>query len=117
MKKEEQKLLHAIAQAIYDKKAKNVIALDVRGICTMTDFFLIAEGTVERHVNALSDIVIEAMDKQGYAPIHVDGQPGGDWVVIDFGTIVVHIFVPELRDKYRLEELWGAGDLVELDVQ
>lgn len=117
MKNEEQKLLDAIARAIHDKKAKNVMALDVRQISTMTDYFIIAEGTVERHVSALCDIVVEAMDAKGYSPIHIDGQTVGDWIVIDFGTIVVHLFIPELRDKYRLEELWGEGELVDLKVK
>src|ERR1700744_5701031 len=97
--------LDIIAQIIYDKKGFNILALDVRGICTMTDYFLIAEGSVARHVKALSHVVIDQLADIGLQPLHVEGQQEGDWIVLDYGDFVVHLFTPELREKYTLEEV------------
>lgn len=111
------KILNAIAQAIYDKKGSNILALDVRGISTMTDYYIIAEGNVERHVRALSRGIKEAMGIHGLHPFHIEGQNEGDWVVMDFGDIVIHLFIPELREKYALEELWKESKIVDVIIE
>ena len=108
--------LDRIAQAIYDKKGFNILVLDVREICTMTDFFIIAEGTVDRHVKALSHTIIDEFAPDRKSPLHVEGQQEGDWVVLDYGDFVVHLFVPELRQKYALEELWNKGQVVDVNI-
>jgi ribosome-associated protein len=117
MKKEPLKLLNNIAQKLFDKKANNIILIDVRDVSSMTDFFLIAEGGVDRHVRALGKLVIEMMREEGEEPIHAEGLQEGDWVVIDYLDIVIHLFVPSLRDKYRMEELWQTGKIVDLEIE
>lgn len=106
--------LNRIAQAIYDKKGSNILVLDVQGICTMTDYFVIAEGTVDRHVKALSQTIRDEFSAHGRQPLHVEGEQEGDWVVLDYGDFVIHLFIPELREKYALEQLWQKGKVVDV---
>lgn len=109
--------LDLVAQSIYDKKGFNILVLDVRGISTMTDFFIIAEGTVDRHVKALSQIIIEELQKKGWKPLHAEGVQDGDWVVLDYGEFVIHLFIPEFRQKYAIEELWNEGQIVDVNIK
>ncbi len=108
--------LNTIAQAIFDKKGMNILALDVRGLSTMTDFYVIAEGTVDRHVKAICKAVIDAAHTEGYEAWHVEGEQSGDWIVIDFGDVIVHLFIPDLREKYALESLWSKSKVVDVKI-
>lgn len=108
--------LNAIAQAIFDKKGMNILGLDVRGVSDLTDYVVIAEGTVDKHVIAIAAAVIDQLKRYGHSPVYVEGLKSGDWVVIDYLHIMVHLFMPGLRDKYRLEELWRKGHLVDLQI-
>jgi ribosome-associated protein len=117
MKSDTLTILNLIAQAIYDKKGQNILALDVRGISTITQYVLIAEGLVERHVIALGQWVAQTLKEKGEAPYHVEGMQVGDWVVVDCVDLMVHIFLPQVREKYRLEELWREGEIVDLGLQ
>lgn len=110
------KQLDVIAQTIFDKKGFNILVLDVRGVSTMTDYFVIAEGTVDRHVKALSRAVITMMEEAGQKPIFVEGEQLGDWIVVDYGDIVIHLFTPELRERYALESLWKNGKIVDAEI-
>ena len=110
------KTLNRIAQAIYDKKGFNILVLDVRQICSLTDYFVIAEGTVDRHVKALCQVIIEELTQLGLHPFHIDGQREGDWIVIDYGDVIIHLFTPELREKYAIEELWQKGKIVDVKI-
>lgn len=114
MKKDPLLFLNLIGQILFDKKGINILALDVRGISTLTDYFIIGEGNVDKHVTALAKAVMEALKKEGESPIHVEGLESGDWVVIDYLEVVIHLFKPGLREKYRLEELWKNGEVVDL---
>ncbi|MGM0440037.1 MAG: ribosome silencing factor [Chlamydiota bacterium] len=109
-------LLQSLAQAIYDKKGFNILALDVRGLSSMTDYYLIAEGNIDKHVQAIAKTAIEVARDQGVKPQMVEGQNAGEWVAIDFWGVMVHIFGPGLREYYRLERLWPEAELVELDI-
>lgn len=109
--------LDEIAQALFDKKGMNILALDVREISNFTEYYIIAEGNVERHVVALGKAVISQQSERGHTPFHVEGTATGDWVVIDFGHIVVHIFHPDLRERYALERLWSEGVIIDLNIQ
>lgn len=111
------KCLTTAVQSIYDKKGFNILTLDVRDICTMTDYFIIAEGTVDRHVRALSLSIIDQLALSGSHPLHVEGQQSGDWIVLDYGDFVIHLFTPDLREKYALEELWKDGRVVDIDIK
>lgn len=112
-----EQLVREIAQRIYDKKGFNILALDVRGISTMTDYFIIAEGTVDRHVKALSGSVLDVLEKYGEVSYRVEGSQNADWIVIDDWRVVVHLFGPGLRDRYQLERLWHEGKIVDLELR
>jgi ribosome-associated protein len=115
-KKEENKILRVIGQAIVDKKGLNLLTLDVRGISSMTDYFVIAEGTVDRHVVSLAKNVEDAMKQEGFSPCHVEGIREGEWVVLDYMDVVIHLFIPDLRQHYALEEAWKEGKIVDVPV-
>lgn len=115
MKRDPADIVNEIGQLLFEKKGFNILALDVRGVSTLTDFFIIGEGNVDKHVIGLAKGVIAKLKEEGEVPLHVEGLDQGDWVVIDYLDIVVHLFKPGLRDKYRLEELWQEAQIVDLD--
>ncbi|MCB1107011.1 MAG: ribosome silencing factor [Chlamydiia bacterium] len=106
-----------VAQTIYDKKGSNIIAIDVRNVSSITDYVLIADGNVDRHVTALAGEVQNFMRDVGEKPVHVEGQQNGDWVVLDYFQVVIHILLPEMRQKYQLERLWPEGKVIDLDLK
>ncbi len=106
-------LLQAISQCIFDKNGCNILALDVRAISTMTDCYVIAEGNVEKHVQAIARALQEI---DGYPVSHIEGYSEGDWVVLDFTDVIVHLFIPELREKYALEELWREAAIIDVPI-
>jgi len=107
-------ILNTIAQAIYDKKGINILALDVTGLSSITDCIVIAEGNVDRHTVAIAQAVMSAVDEK---PLRVEGLQSGDWVVLDFVDVMVHIFMPGLREKYALERLWQGSKIVDLEIE
>jgi len=117
MDEKAEKLLDTIAQAIFDKKGINILVLDVRSISTMTHYFVIAEGTSDRHVVALCDSITAALSDKEVSPFCIEGKDGGDWVVVDYDSVVVHLFLPDLRQKYNLEELWRQAEVVDVKIQ
>lgn len=90
-----------------ERKAQDVVSLDLRGISSATDFFLIASGGSDVHVRAIAEHMIEELKLEGVRPKHVEGLGGGRWVLIDYIDLVVHIFHPAAREFYQIEELWG----------
>ncbi len=91
-----------------DKKAEDVIALDLRGISSFTDFFVICSGTSEPHLKAIAGEVEERLKKDDkVTPNAVDGYPMSHWIVIDYGDVVVHIFHEQKRGFYSIEDLWS----------
>ena len=116
MKEKPSDWIRQIAQTIYEKKGKNIIAIDVRGISSITEYVLIADGNVDRHVIALAKEVEDAMRDLGQKVAHVEGLQNGDWVVLDYFQIVIHLFIPEMRQKYQLERLWPDGKVLDLDL-
>jgi ribosome-associated protein len=108
--------LNAIAQVIYDKKGFNILALDVQGMSSITDFLLIAEANVDRHVSSIARAILDELEEKGEKPVHAEGLKTGDWAVLDFGEITVHIFSPGLRERYSLERLWQDSKIVDLDI-
>lgn len=110
------KQLNRVAQIIFDKKGFNILVLDVRETCTMTDYFIIAEGNVDRHVKALSLALIDQLAEDNQQVLHVEGQHDSDWVVLDYGDFVIHLFTPEMRERYALEEVWHEGRIVDVQI-
>ncbi|HEY4831229.1 MAG TPA: ribosome silencing factor [Waddliaceae bacterium] len=111
------RMLNALAQTIYDKKGSNIIAIDVRGISSLTDYLLIAEGTVDRHVQAIGKAIIDKAEELNLQVFHLNGDVIGDWIVVDCGEMMIHLFLPDMRDKYRLEQVWNKGKIVDLDLR
>jgi len=95
------------AQFALERKALDVLALDLRGISSATDFFVIASGTSDVQVKAIAEHMVDELKKIGARPDHVEGLQGGRWVLIDCIDFVVHVFHPQSRDFYQLEHLWG----------
>jgi len=116
MKKNLKAILNLIAQTIYDKKGVNILALDVRGISTLTDYVIIAEGNVDKHIVSIADAILDAMHEVGLDCTQKEGMATGDWVVLDFLNVMVHLFMPGLRDKYRLEDLWKDSRILDLQI-
>ena len=84
----------------------------------MTDYFLIAEGNIDRHVKALAQTIIETLSQEkALTPFHIEGVSAGDWIVIDYGDMVIHLFKPDLREKYALERLWREAKIIDLTIQ
>lgn len=90
-----------------ERKASDVIALDLRGLSTATDFFVLATGMSDVQVKAIADHLIDELKKEGVRPSHVEGLRGGRWILIDYIDWVVHVMHPSARDFYQLESLWG----------
>jgi ribosome-associated protein len=90
-----------------ERKALDVAVLDLTGISTATDYFVIASGTSDVQVKAIADHVVDELRKDGIRPQHVEGMSGGRWVLIDYIDFVVHVFHPQARAFYQLENLWG----------
>lgn len=111
-----QSLLNAIAQVIYDKRGHNILALDVRGLSSITDYLIIAEGNVDRHVTAMAHGIQEKLKEMGLSPLHEEGIRTGDWAVLDYGEVMVHLFKPGFREKYSLERLWEESRLIDLSI-
>ena len=95
------------AEVALEMRAHDVVILDLRGISTATDFFVIAGGTSDVQVKAIADHVVDELKKESVRPEHVEGLPGGRWVLLDYVDFVVHVFHPEARQFYQLESLWG----------
>jgi ribosome-associated protein len=95
------------AELLLERKAEDVNLLDLRGISTASDFFLIATGRSDTHVTAIADHLIEEMKARGVRPSGVEGLNAGRWVLVDYFDFVVHVFHPAARSFYQLEALWG----------
>lgn len=95
-----------------DKKAEDVLLLDMRKVSTVTDFLLIASGNSEPHLKAIADTIARRLRDEGIRPHGLDGFPRSRWVVMDYNDVIVHIFHPEVRQRYALEQLWGDAKRV-----
>ena len=104
----------AIAAA-EDKKALDLIVLDLRKAAGFTDFFLICSGSNPRQIRAIADGVIEALAADGVKPAHVEGYDRSEWILIDYFDFIVHIFATETRMFYGLERLWGNAERIEVN--
>jgi ribosome-associated protein len=104
----------AAARAALDKKAENVLALDLRKVADFTDFFLLATGQNQRQLVAMADAVEDALMALGRRPEHREGYPRHEWILLDYGSFVVHLMTPRSRSFYDLERLWGGSERVEL---
>ena len=102
-----------IQDALEDAKARDITVLDVRKISDFTDYMVIATGTSNRHVQSTADKVVDTLRVHGVRTVGVEGGKIGDWVLIDFGDVIVHVMREEIRDFYNLEKLWSDAKHIE----
>lgn len=115
---DERTLALRAAQALYDKKAVDLMVLDVKNLTVITDYMVICTGRTEQQVHSLCDEVEDKLLEAGVSPRKKEGQNEGRWAILDYGTVLVHIFHPEQRQFYKLERLWDEGtNRVELDFE
>jgi ribosome-associated protein len=98
-----------------DRKGRDVTVLDLRGLSSATDFFVLATGTSDLHVRRIAEHIMDGLRGNDVRPNHVEGLQGGRWVLIDYIDFVVHVFHPAARDFYELERLWGDAPLLALE--
>ena len=116
-----EQLKQAIVDALDDLKGVNIVSLEVSTLTDVMDYLVIVSGNSNRHVKSLADNVIEELKKQGQRPLGVEGQDAAEWVLVDYGDVVVHVMLPATRDFYDLERLWrppvagGGAPLAEAD--
>jgi len=104
------------AKAAKEKKANDLVILDLRKAAGFTDFFVICSGTNSRQIRAIADSVMETLAMDGVKPAHVEGYDRSEWVLIDYFDFIVHVFAPETRLFYSLERLWGNAEQVAPDL-
>ena len=97
----------AIAKAASDKKALDVLTLDMRKIPSVCDYFVIASGTSTTQARAISDNIVEKLKEEGEKLWHIEGEREALWILLDYGDVIAHVFVDEMRKFYELERLWG----------
>ncbi len=110
--KKRRELIHV---ALHDAKAQDVITIDVHKISDFTDYLVVASGNSTRHVASIAENVRDALAAHGIKPSGMEGKAIGDWVLLDYGDVVVHVMRPQVRDFYNLEKLWSEGKRVEAD--
>lgn len=114
MAKTSEELLESVVKAIDDKRGQDIVALDMKGISIMSDYNVITHASNNRLINAIAEAVVEAGKKNGYEVESVEGQKTGNWVLVDLGSVIVHIFSQEERGHYQLEGLWSEAKNINL---
>lgn len=104
--KEAQELARTIVDLAADRKAEDILLLDIRAASYVADFFVLCNGTSERHIKALAEEIRESLRDQGVRPLHIEGTSDSGWILMDYGAVVVHIFGREQREYYALDRLW-----------
>jgi len=102
-------LAHRIVNVASDKKASDIVLLRTAEVTTMADYFVIASGRSETQVQALSKAIVDELRDEGIKPIGVEGRSSARWVLLDYGSVIVHLFAPEEREYYGLERLWSEA--------
>jgi ribosome-associated protein len=105
-------LARRIVELAEDKKAADIVLLDLGELTTLADAFVICSGGSERQIEAIADGIVEALRAEGERPIGREGTPASHWVLVDFGSVIVHVFTPPERDYYQLERHWAQARVV-----
>jgi ribosome-associated protein len=105
--------IETVLASLEDSKAENIVSIDIQRKSSLGDYMVIASGRSHRHVSAVADHLLKALKDAGLGMARVEGLSGADWVLIDSGDIIVHVFRPEVREFYNLEKMWQAPDLEE----
>lgn len=102
-------LAHRIVEIASDKKGNDIVMLRMAEVTSMADFFVICSGRSDRQVAALSGAIVDELRDDGIRPLGIEGRGSSRWVLLDYGTVIVHVFAPEEREYYGLERLWGKA--------
>lgn len=102
----------SIVNALEEKKGENIVLMEIAEVSSIADYFVICTGTSDRMLDALAEEVTKTAKQKFQIQSRVEGSPGSGWVVVDSGDVVVHLFAPEQRNYYRLEELWNQGKIL-----
>ncbi|TKT82993.1 ribosome silencing factor [Aquamicrobium sp. LC103] len=105
--------LETVLASLDDSKAENIVSIDIQGKSSLGDYMVVASGRSHRHVAAVADHLIKALKDAGLGFPRVEGLSNADWVLIDSGDVIVHVFRPEVREFYNIEKMWQAPDLEE----
>ena len=105
-------LARRIVEIASDRKAEDIVMLDIRKLSIIADYFVICSGTGDRHVKAIAKEIDEKLGDTGVNPLNVEGMGEGQWVLMDYGDVLVHVFEPSTREFYRLEQLWAGAQPV-----
>jgi ribosome-associated protein len=101
------------AQLLDEKQAENIVLMNVRGLTSIGDYFIVATARNARHLQALARAIEDGVEKLGKEPLGTEGVPESGWILVDLGSVVVHLFDAERRDLYRLDLLWGDAEIEE----
>ncbi|HEX7966516.1 MAG TPA: ribosome silencing factor [Gammaproteobacteria bacterium] len=101
-----EQLKDLVVEALEDMKGVDLRVLDVRGMTAITDFMVIVSGTSDRHVKSLARNAVDKVREHGVKPLGMEGEQGGEWVLVDLGDVLLHVMRPQVRDFYNLEKLW-----------
>jgi ribosome-associated protein len=105
--------IKTVLASLEDSKAENIVSIDIQGKSSLGDYMVVASGRSHRHVAAVADQLIKTLKDAGLGTARVEGLAAADWVLVDAGDIIVHIFRPEVREFYNIEKMWQAPDLEE----
>lgn len=103
--------LELVLASLEDSKAEDIVTINIAGKSALGDYMVVVSGRSSRHVMAISDHLISDMKDEGYNNARIEGQETGDWVLIDMGDIIIHVFRPEIREFYNIEKMWAAPDM------
>lgn len=103
-------VLKAVTASLEDSKAENITTIDIRKKSALGDYMLVTSGRSHRHVAAICDHLTRALKDAGYGPVRVEGLQAADWVLIDTGDVIVHVFRPEVREFYGIEKMWAMPE-------
>jgi len=104
----ELKMIDVVLQSLEDAKAEQTVAIDIAGKSSLADHMVVTSGRSNRHVGAVADQVVKALRENGFGKPRIEGLPHADWVLVDGGDVIVHIFRPEVREFYNIEKMWQA---------
>ncbi|MBX7458782.1 ribosome silencing factor [Qipengyuania sp. 1NDH17] len=107
---DKKELLDFVLKQLDDDQAQEVVTIDLEGKSSIADYMVIASGRSTRQVASIAQKLAEKLKQNGYGPVKLEGLPAADWVLLDAGDIVVHLFRPEVRSFYNLERMWAFGD-------
>jgi len=103
------------ARAALDRKAVDLVVLDVQGLSGVTDYFLVCSGRSTTHLKSITDAIREELKEDGVRPLHVEGATESGWVLLDYGDVLMHVFLEDTRAYYALERLWGDAPSISVD--